>query len=225
MSKLGRADTPGLHKTQTLHVIKGFKTKLDWFEVFPVTGSLYRSSIYPRCAAWQRAGQAGRAGWQLQEGWGWSRACQRCSLSAAGGERMGIPGGEGCLGNPSPSLRVLLVHGAVFAVCSNFNVTEEQHVVGEISNQQGWVFPKVGKRGGLMIWSEGWSSPRSHCRSRLLLVCTLLAIWVFLTSIIKMWKMTSQLPAKMINDSWLPQGTARAASSAWPWSFLACTRS
>lgn len=70
---------------------------------------------------------------------------------------MGIPRVEGCLGNPSPSLRVLLVHGAVFAaVCSNLNVTtEEQLVVGEISNQQGSAFPKAAERGGLGICSEG----------------------------------------------------------------------
>lgn len=161
MSKLARADTPGLHKTQTLPFIKGFKTKLDWFEVFPVTGSLCRSSIYPRCAAWQRAGQGGSPGWQLKHTLGLEQSLQWCSLSAAGGEGVGIVRGEGWFGNPSPSSRVLLVQGAAFAaVCSNFNVTaEEQQVFGKISSQQGWVFPRKKKAAEESWWSGQKGDP------------------------------------------------------------------
>lgn len=101
----------------------------------PYVGRVFIPDVQPG----RGLGREGDQGDSSNSPWGWSTASQPCSLSAAGGEGLGIPRAEGWLGNPSPSLRVLLVPGAVFAaVRSNFNVTtEEQHIVGKISNTQG----------------------------------------------------------------------------------------
>lgn len=81
----------------------------------------------------------------LAEGWagqgdssegprGWGRASLCCWRRRGDNAK-----GEPWLGHPSPSLRVLLVHGAVFAaLCSNFHVIpEQQQVVGK-SKSKAW---------------------------------------------------------------------------------------
>lgn len=117
MSKLTIADTPALHKTQTLHFIKGLKPSWIGLRYFLSQAPFIGGVFFPDVQAGRGLGREGEQGESSRRPWGCSRTSQRCSLSAAGGEGVGIPRAEGWFGNPSPSLGVL-VHGAV-SVCSD----------------------------------------------------------------------------------------------------------